>query len=125
MDISEVFTKFFYRENKVLKELFDVAIIISIAIATIASPYFLIVTLGLIIFRFTSSYFKGKENLEDLDPNSSEELNSIEKGDLQEVMLFNLLSIAYSNLLSKFKTILLGIGFIFFLCGFIYYFFLV
>lgn len=108
-----------------LKELFDVAIIISIAIATIASPYFLIVTLGLIIFRFTSSYFKGEKNLEDLDPNSSEELNSIEKGGLQEVMLFNLLSIAYSNRLSKFKTILLGIGFVFFLCDFIYYVFLV
>lgn len=124
MDISEVFTKFFYREKKVLKELFDVAIIISIAIATIASPYFLIVTLGLIIFRFTSSYFKGGENLDDLDPNSSEELNSIEKGVLQEVMLFYLLSIAYSNRLSKFKTILLGIGFVFFLCYFIYYVFL-
>lgn len=124
MDISEVFTKFFYREKKVLKELFDVAIIISIAIATIASPYFLIVTLGLIIFRFTSSYFKGGENLDDLDPNSSEELNSIEKGVLQEVMLFYLLSIAYSNRLSKFKTILLGIGFVFFLCDFIYYVFL-
>lgn len=125
MDISEVFTKFFYREKKVLKELFDVAIIISIAIATIASPYFLIVTLGLIIFRFTSSYFKGGENLDYLDPNSSEELNSIEKGVLQEVMLFYLLSIAYSNRLSKFKTILLGIGFVFFLCDFIYYVFLV
>lgn len=125
MDISEVFTKFFYRETRVLKELFDVAIIISIAIATIASPYFLIVTLGLIIFRFTSSYFKGEENLEDLDLNFSEELDSIEKGVLQEVMLFYLLSIAHSNRLSKFKTILLGIGFVFFLCDFIYYVFLV